>query len=49
MKSGLNSYSSLIAETFTAADIKKARGIGPKKRPPKKKVIKKSKKKSGRI
>jgi hypothetical protein len=41
MKSALNSYSSLIAETFTASDIRKARGIQTKK-----KTIKKSKKKT---
>jgi hypothetical protein len=44
MKSALNSYSSLIAETFTASDIRKARGIESKK-----KATKKPKKKSGRI
>ena len=44
MKSALNSYSSLIAETFTASDIRKARGIEPKK-----KNSTKRKKKSDRI
>ena len=45
MKSALNSYVSLISETFTADQIKKARGID--KKPTAKK--KSSKKKSGRI
>ncbi len=44
MKSSLNSYSSLIEETFTFADIKKARKIQSKK-----KVNKKRNKKSDRI
>lgn len=44
MKSALNSYDSLISETFTADQIKKARGINSKST-----KRKKSKKKSGRI
>lgn len=44
MKSPLNSYSSLIRETFTADQIKKARGLDSKST-----NKKKNSKKTGRI